>query len=320
MPFQKSTRRGFTLIELLVVIAIIAILIALLLPAVQQAREAARRSQCRNNLHNIGIALHNYHELHGIFPPGYVAGNSAWAYGWGALILPQLEQLPLYQRLNFDRPTNLPQNTLTVFECPSDSELQGKAMSPVTQTSTSQVRHRVSGSCQACRDWAAQQGYRLIRCTQLPFRILPPFFECIAERTTTTTRNISVGEKANYVGNYGSTDVATSSGNGIFYANSGVRIRDIRDGSSNTLLVGHRFNDLGDTTWPGIFVRSGPGLILGSAASPANYSTTGYSSPHTGTLPMALGDGSVRNISENISQITWRALAARNDGRVLGDF
>ena len=92
-----SRRRAFTLIELLVVIAIIAVLIALLLPAVQQAREAARRSQCKNNLKQIGLACHNYHESLRVFPPGYVIDSNALAsgniiaYGWGAMLLPYLD-------------------------------------------------------------------------------------------------------------------------------------------------------------------------------------------------------------------------------------
>ncbi|MFG0295400.1 MAG: DUF1559 domain-containing protein, partial [Maioricimonas sp. JB045] len=108
---HTSRRRGFTLIELLVVIAIIAILVALLLPAVQQAREAARRSQCKNNLKQIGLALHNYHDTHGSFPPGYIAryvsatdpasAETGPGFAWGTMILPFLDQSPTYNQLNF---------------------------------------------------------------------------------------------------------------------------------------------------------------------------------------------------------------------------
>src|SRR5438309_1124350 len=107
-------RGGFTLIELLVVIAIIAVLIALLLPAVQAAREAARRISCVNNLKQIGLALHNYHEASGTFPPGYASywrldsGDAGTAeddlgpgWAWGSMILPQMEQTPLYNAINF---------------------------------------------------------------------------------------------------------------------------------------------------------------------------------------------------------------------------
>jgi prepilin-type N-terminal cleavage/methylation domain-containing protein/prepilin-type processing-associated H-X9-DG protein len=96
---KKNPCSAFTLIELLVVIAIIAILIALLLPAVQQAREAARRSSCKNNLKQMGLAMHNYHDAHGSFPYGLWDDDS---FGWGTFLLPYLDQAPLYSRLNFD--------------------------------------------------------------------------------------------------------------------------------------------------------------------------------------------------------------------------
>src|SRR6218665_2548422 len=95
-------RSGFTLIELLVVIAIIAVLVAILLPAVQQAREAARRSQCQNNLKQIGIALHSYHETYGMFPPGNVASSvGGWGPSWYMFILPYIDAANTFNQLNF---------------------------------------------------------------------------------------------------------------------------------------------------------------------------------------------------------------------------
>src|SRR5882757_2755439 len=121
-------RRGFTLIELLVVIAIIAVLIALLLPAVQAAREAARRAQCMNNLRQIGLALHNYHDQYNTFPPAYVADATGKPmHSWRVLLLPQLGEGQLYSEYDFSEPWDGPNNSrlLTrmprVYACPSHS-------------------------------------------------------------------------------------------------------------------------------------------------------------------------------------------------------
>lgn len=136
---QLRKKSGFTLIELLVVIAIIAILIALLLPAVQQAREAARRTQCKNNLKQLGLAMHNYHDTHGVFPPGQITQNACATASnnrrWGSatFILPFIDQAPLYNTLNVDGGCNMPgegtlfngvallQQPLPAFVCPSDT-------------------------------------------------------------------------------------------------------------------------------------------------------------------------------------------------------
>src|SRR5450432_1678919 len=94
---------GFTLIELLVVIAIIAVLIALLLPAVQQAREAARRTQCKNNLKQMGLGLHNYHDTYNMFPPGALTagGDNLWGMSWYIRILPNIDQSVVFNQLTF---------------------------------------------------------------------------------------------------------------------------------------------------------------------------------------------------------------------------
>lgn len=123
-------RRGFTLIETLVVIAIMAILIALLLPAVQQARAAARRTQCMNNLRQVAIGLHNYHDAHQVLPPGSIVVGPAFGvasgWGWGAMLLPFVDQQPLYSEIDFNIGTATPANlnllvtTLSTWKCPSD--------------------------------------------------------------------------------------------------------------------------------------------------------------------------------------------------------
>lgn len=151
---RKSSIRGFTLIELLVVIAIIAVLIALLLPAVQSAREAARRAQCTNNLKQVGIAMHNYHDQMGSYPPGDASvgmGGNPWGpqfneLNWRAMILPQMEGSPVYNAINFSISSNEINNgaqftafntVFTTWLCPSDGT-NGDGRLPLNSTPDSQ--------------------------------------------------------------------------------------------------------------------------------------------------------------------------------------
>lgn len=291
---QFRRRCGFTLIELLVVIAIIAVLVALLLPAIQQAREAARRTQCKNNLKQISFALHNYHDLHGTFPPGWIAVNAfgfpsahdgSSGVGWAAMILPQLEQTNLWQLFRSDLPLADPMNAafikaeLPVYRCQSDPQ--------------------------------------------------PPFFDLEEEGGGAVLARLPV---ANYVAVFGTEELhgcennpgddpvspsGQCMGDGMFFHNSNVGIADVTDGTSNTMMVGERRTDrnLGwYSTWPGMIAEGEEAFqrILGAADHPPNdplMHFDDFSSQHTGGTQFALGDGSVRFVSSNIDGNVYRALA-----------
>ena len=316
-PTSKK-RRGFTLIELLVVIAIIAILIALQLPAVQQAREAARRSSCKNNLKQLGIALQNYHDTHNVFPPGGVIGDCAGSPptnltglqecgsgqslggNWLLYILPQMEQSSLWEKaapiLNAKDPLDNMNNIFGHF-------------SPVAY-----------------------------RCPSHPWD----------RRSNVAFRSLEHMSRANYGANYGSGDLTASYANttgGVFTINSSVNIRDIKDGTTNTFLVGE-LTYLNDVTADarGAWVYSGMGGSAFSAARTPNSRTAdilgrctsttempcteandgtqiaAMRSYHDGGVQVCLVDGSCRFISENISQTILNALGTRSGREVIDNF
>jgi len=208
------SRRAFTLIELLVVIAIIAVLLGLLLPAVQKVREAANRMQCANNLKQLGLALHNYHDAHRTFPPAYVNKGPYgdigfnFVHGWGPFILPFIDQQPLYDRYVWEVPNYHPLNNdvgstqLKVFQCPSAPE-QDRYMTfgPLA----------LFGTKAACGDYAITLGVD----------------EVLARRGW-------VDRVGDYRGamTHTPTPALTRSA-----ATTGARLRDVTDGTANTLLL-----------------------------------------------------------------------------------
>ena len=284
----RRLRPGFTLIELLVVIAIIAILIALLLPAVQQAREAARRSTCRSNLKQIGIALHDYHDTHGSFPPGWIRdftsdpGVRVSAWGWTVFLLPFIDQGSLYDKLNPG--TNalaavarnetgpvpnrgLLTTTIPVLRCPSDdwaSPNPGKTLPGGTWGN-------VTGNRVGTSNYPACKG----------------FFE-------------NRDDPANVGGS------SSHRNNGVMYGNSSIKFRDIRDGSSNTFAVGERAGGDGKNaaTWIGSTGLGSAGNCSAQVRTKLNHpvATTraGFSSVHEGGAYFVMCDGAVKFISENV--------------------
>ncbi len=302
-------RRAFTLIELLVVIAVIAVLIALLLPAVQAAREAARRAQCSNNLKQIGLGLHNYHESIGAFPPGWISSpdpstgdNAGPGWGWAALLLPRIEQSATYNAINFSLPIEAPANStarltqLKSFMCPSDATFQ-------------------------------------------------PTFTVVDDSTSNTALGSPICDVASsdYVGSFGKGDVSAipgrDSGEGLFFRNRSVQIAEILDGTSHTLAVGEKSQNLARATWAGAvthaavpitelqgeyglspeggdaLVVSHSGELDGPCSKPAHADQ--FWSRHPGGAMFAFADGSVRFVKEKRPLSLFQAMATRAGGEVI---
>jgi prepilin-type N-terminal cleavage/methylation domain-containing protein len=313
--------RAFTLIELLVVITIIAVLIALLLPAVQAAREAARRAQCTNNLKQIGLAMHGYHDVWQTLPPAYLARpvtelelGAGWA--WGTLVLPYLEQRPVYDAANFD---------LGFGEVSTPPAYPG-----LFENGT--VR-RISVAMFLCPSAGGGEG---------PLRL------------GYDSGSVS-GAPGQYIASAGWMDSSQSpiNGSGVLYPNSRVAIGDVSDGTSATLMVGERSRNLADATWAGVFGshstpdplctkvgwpvescvglmfllmgRTGPASDIVSGSIPGgntpNYpgaGADGFWSRHPGGCEFLLCDGSVRFMKESLAPQVFGALASRAGGEVIG--
>ncbi len=303
-------RRGFTLVELLVVIAIIGILIALLLPAVQAAREAARRSACTNNMKQIGVALHNYHDTHKTFPlgaavtspttyvpTGYTGFTEPPGWSWSALILPFMEQTALYEQCGIgqgvpiDQRITQIQTKLACYRCPSDTALPNNK-----------------------RQW------------------------------TWSYSNVSTGPgTSNYMGMNGTSGGCYDNCNGTFFRNASITFADVRDGSSNTIGIGERCWELkpGNTNTlyrAGVWAGTPRGTqhskdwiydslcntyrpINPTAWADWDYVNSAIASTHPGGAMVGLLDGSTRFVSETIDFTTvYQRLGQRNDGQSVGEF
>jgi prepilin-type N-terminal cleavage/methylation domain-containing protein/prepilin-type processing-associated H-X9-DG protein len=304
MSRRTGLRLGFTLIELLVVIAIIAVLIGLLLPAVQKVRSAAARIKCANNLKQIGLALHNYHDTNQSLPPGVKSAHvSDWGatdapgWGWAAYLLPYVEQDNLARTIRLDLSIADPQNAtarvtpVSVFLCPSDAAL------PTWTASTAGADWKTPGA--AICDVAA----------------------------------------ANYLG-MGSSEDADDNDfdwNGVLYPNSRVRLTDITDGTSQTLAASERLQRHGQVTWAGAV----PGAAVSAAeeemwlddnvamtigyAGEANkpgevaglWASVHHTSAHGVGANFLFCDGHVKFLTPSIDFATFKALATRAGGEVV---
>lgn len=342
---------GFTLVEVLVVIAIIGLLVALLLPAIQQSRASARRAQCLNNLKQIGTAIHNYHEAHSALPPGYITNfpqdvnateRSHW--GWGAMILPQIDQGALYNQLNIGSkslhenlatPDGLATLTtpLPAFRCASDTGPslnnfdEALADNPADPEAPWYNRHVTSNGTD--RIAIATSNYVMVACSSIS--TTPPV----------------------YFAAYGPAT-------GVGFQNSFVKFSDVTDGTSNTFLVGERCFRFGDLNTgaanalgfssqvntggssagikaAGMCVLGLPHLGINWTSIERTHQARAFHSLHSGGAHFLMCDGSVRFVSENIQynsktvaggsfsngdwiDSTLERLCARNDGQVVGEF
>ncbi len=295
-----SVRRGFTLIELLVVIAIIAILVALLLPAVQQAREAARRSSCKNNLKQIGLALHNYHDTHSVFPPGSIHGRTQLS--WHVFILPFIEQSALYDTFNFesasgigDTSTTATQTKLNTYMCPSGTVL--------LQSGTNDHTTHYYGNG-GPKNFDGQT----------------PTFTCSGQSSSNECLTATLTAHGGYAQQ------------GLFSRNSRIKFRDITDGTSNTIAVMEiSFTRTGSGTAATHYRRWTRGSNGTAGASfknvlhPINSTTYNNSnnfndvsmgSNHKGGCQVVMADGAVKFVSENVDMNSLRATASRDGGEV----
>jgi len=300
LTISKRTARkaGFTLVELLVVIAIIGILIGMLLPAVQQVREAARRIQCANNCRQIGLATLNYESSFRRYPSGWTTSDTSDATGlpgwaWSAEILPFLEagnlasEIDLRVAITDLRHEDVLDVVVQAYLCPSDPAQE--LVDLTSEVSTTVGNEGGSGTRDA----------------------------------TDTTTSMSVG-RSNYSGVFGSLEVEDDpfKGNGIFFGNSQIGVRNVRDGTSNTMFFGERRNDRGAVIWLGVLpdVAEPFARIVGATDNTPHGPNEGFEefgSYHPGGINVTFADGSTQFVDDQIADIVFQGLGSRNGGEVV---
>lgn len=316
-PFAHlSRRRGFTLIELLVVIAIIAVLIALLLPAVQQAREAARRSQCKNNLKQLGLAMHNYHDNFSVFPFGCITaingaipapGTSNSRQNWFHMILPYVDQAPLYMIIspriqNNEFPGGWPEATtiISVFQCPSD---------PANPKITNQGFHGNYLPCHGSSHSGANATFAVTN--GLFYPLSRTSMRSVTDGTSNTIMFSEIKLQADNAG------APLGAGNVVCGAP-----HDLRGRYHNTYHGNATFSTIRP---PNTLVGDVMQYCQGTTNVPCRACSSGNieihaRSWHTGGVHATMADGAVRFISDNINTATFNALGTISGGESIGEF
>jgi len=310
--------RGFTLVELLVVIAIIAILIALLLPAVQAAREAARRIHCTNNFKQVGIAMHNYHSSYGTFPPGFVYFHPSapdndppnylfYGYGWSVVLLPYSEQAEIFDQSEAESPVHtglgsydnpcMGEMQVPFYLCPSDPQKELCGIGSLYKNCDGTADNDN-------RDWFRTNAYGV----------------CDKDSVWFAPKGSSIPDAGQLY------QTPALHADGILMNRNAIRVAEIFDGTTNTLMVGEVTGGEPGShqgpTWAAFVLRSTAGGINGAGSIPGEGEYYGspeqsFSSYHPGGCHFAMADGSVHFITENIDPDILAALTTRRGGEPI---
>lgn len=309
---RRGKNSAFTLVELLVVVAIIGVLVGLLLPAVQAARESGRRTACANNLRQLGLALHHFHDHAGAFPSGWSGAASTAAgdehdqpgWGWGSRLLPQLEAGPIHDRINFKVPLFDPEGSdpqrsvretiIATFVCPSD--LPGPTESRGVFDVGQEDGHSEDGHDHAPHPVDGGELATLCRAA-----------------------------KANYVGMFGwerSLDDDPAAGDGVFFRNSRIALKHVSDGTSKTILLGERSARRGGSVWTGVIhgAEAARARVVGVGDHTPNEDGNhfdDFSSRHPGGSVFVQADASTRFLADGIDHDVFHGLCTRAGGEAV---